>query len=138
VHLLRNPRPASGDTFYQRAGVEPRDHADYLAALRKLILHRFGKPAFIVGAKRDAAALADEPVRPVSLNGRPAWLAISGGGRTPQCRTTDELLAQLARSYRSVYDFGCGYGAALRPFSYFIGSDIDRKCLAYVQRELLS
>ena len=109
------PWPASGETFYQRAGAEP---------------------AFLVGAKRDALALADDAVQLVSLNGRPAWLAISGAG-VAGYGTTDELLTQLARVYRGVYDFGCGYGAALRLFAYFIGSDIDRKCLAYVQRELL-
>jgi hypothetical protein len=128
------PWPAARDTFYRRAGVTPRPHGEYQAAV-KAILDRFNKPAFIVAAKRDAMALADE-VHPIILYGDPGWLAISRG-RAPEYRTNQDLVAQLAKAYRSVYDFSCGCGVALRPFAYFIGSDIDRKCLAYVQRELL-
>jgi hypothetical protein len=131
------PWPAAGETFYQRAGVTPEAHGVYVAAV-KAMLERFQKPAFIVGSKRDAVALSDQAIRLVGLNGRPAWLAISRTkAPAPEARTTGELLAHLASVYGAVYDFGCGYGASLRPFAYFIGSDIDRKCLAYVARELL-
>jgi hypothetical protein len=131
------PWPAAGETFYRRAGVTPEAHAVYVAAV-KAILERFQKPAFIVGSKRDAVALSDQAIRLVGLNGRPAWLAISRTkAPVPEARTTGELLAHLASVYGAVYDFGCGYGASLRPFAYFIGSDIDRKCLAYVAREIL-
>jgi hypothetical protein len=130
------PWPAARDTFYQRSGVEPRPHAEYQAAI-KGIIDRFKKPTFIIAAKRDAFALAADDVRLISLYGDPGWLAIRGG-RPPECRTNQELIARLAEAYGSVYDFSCGCGVALRPFAYFIGSDIDRKCLAYVQRELLS
>ena len=46
-------------------------------------------------------------------------------------------MEQLAQRYRGVYDFSCGYGNALRPFGYIIGSDIDKKCLDYIAREIL-
>jgi hypothetical protein len=129
------PWPAAGDTFYARAGIEPSSHAEYVAAVEALIA-RLGKPAFIVGAKRDAGRLAKDDVRLIMLNGAPAWLAVSGA-RAPECLHTGDLLAHLAATYPGVYDFGCGYGASLRPFAYCIGSDIDRKCLAYVAREIL-
>jgi hypothetical protein len=131
------PWPAARDTFYLRSGLAPRPHGEYVAAV-KAIVDRFRKPSYIVASKRDAFALADQPVRPIMHNGYQAWLAIAHAVQpTPDCVGTPELRAWLGQTYRSVYDFSCGYGAGLRPFEHFIGSDIDRKCLAYVARELL-
>ena len=130
------PWPAARDTFYRRSGVEPRPHGEYIAAV-KALLDRFKKPAFIVASKRDAIALAPDEMRLISLYGAPGWLAISRTSRVPEYRTNQDLIAGLAEAYHSVYDFSCGCGVALKPFAYCIGSDIDRKCLAYVAREIL-
>jgi hypothetical protein len=130
------PWPAGGDTFYARAGVEARPHDDFMFAVKGRIVDPLGKPTFIVASKRDARFLASDDIRPITHRGGNAWLAASGGP-APRCETSEELIAYLAGAYRSVYDFSCGYGRSLRPFAFFIGSDIDRKCLAYVARELL-
>src|SRR5208337_3619511 len=72
------PWVAGSATFYERAGLAPKPHAEYVSAVERLIEH-FGKPAFIVCSKRDAAALG-EAVSPIVLNGERAWLARAGGG----------------------------------------------------------
>ena len=128
--------------FHQRAGVDPvSSYADYIKAVAEL-LAEFRKPAFIVCSKRSATILSQPPLRPIGLNGGRAWLAVAyvEGGPDLPLRTpasTEELLGWLAGRFPSVYDFGCGYGNALRRFSYFVGSDIDKKCLDYIARELL-
>jgi hypothetical protein len=130
------PWPAGSPVFYERAGVAPHPHGD-LALAAKALIDALAKPTFIIASKRDAPLFAADP-RPILINGGDAWLAISHADRAPPpCRTTTELLAWLAGEYRSVYDFCCGYGVALRRFAYFIGSDIDRKCLRYIEREWL-
>lgn len=130
------PWPQGWPVFHERAGVPMGSYADYLAAVAGL-LGTFRKPAFIVCSKSAAAVLAQHPVRPIGLNGDRAWLAASYVDEVPDAGTTEALLEALADRYPSVYDFGCGYGNALRPFGYFVGSDIDRKCLDYIARELL-
>ena len=83
--------------------------------------------------------LATDEVRLATLRGRPAWLAIAYAGEKPPAAAVDtaDVIAWLASAYRSVYDFSCGYGAGLKPFAAFVGSDIDRRCLTYVAQELL-
>jgi len=126
------PWVAGSATFYERAGLAPKPHAEYVSAVERLIEH-FGKPAFIVCSKRDAAALG-EAVSPIVLNGERAWLARAGGG-TIEADTVETLRARLAERYAGVYDFSCGYGNALGEFSFFVGSDIDQKCLDYIRRK---
>jgi hypothetical protein len=132
------PWPAGDVTFYQRAGLPQRPHAAYVAAAKALI-DGLKKPSFIIAAKRDAMILATDEVRLVTLRGRPACLAIAYAGERPPRAAVDtaDILAWLAGAYRSVYDFSCGYGAGLKPFAAFVGSDIDRRCLTYVAQELL-
>jgi hypothetical protein len=128
------PWPAGWPMFHARAGVEPSgSYDDYVGAVEAL-LGWAGKPWFIVCGKRAAERLAPAAMRPINHRGDKVWLAASG-----EAGATDsgELVAELARQYRSIYDFSCGYGNALRLFSYFVGSDIDRKCLDYIARELL-
>ena len=123
--------------FHERARIAPAgNYVDYLGAVERL-LASFRKPAFIVCSKAAAGILAQHPVRPITLNGGRAWLAASYVEDVPAAVTTEALLTVLAGRYPSVYDFGCGYGNALRRFGYFVGSDIDKKCLDYIARELL-
>lgn len=131
------PWPQGWPVFHERAEVAPvGSYADYVGAVRGL-LGRFKKPAFIVCAKSAAMVLAQYPIQPIDLNGGRAWLAASYVEEVPDARTTEALLAWLGGRYPSVYDFGCGYGNALHGFGFFVGSDIDGKCLDYISRTLL-
>jgi hypothetical protein len=132
------PWPAAGATFYERAGLEPQPHADLVLSIKARIIDALRKPSFVIASHRDAPQFAVDELRPIVINGGAAWLAIAYADRLPPlCPTTLELLAWLGGQYRSVYDCCCGYGVALRRFAYAIGSDIDRKCLNYVEREIL-
>jgi hypothetical protein len=131
------PWPQGWPVFHERAGVAPAgSYADYVAAVARL-LARFAKPSFIVCSKAAAAVLAQHPARPIGLNGDRAWLAASYVEDVPDAVTTEALLTLLGGQYPSVYDFGCGYGNALHGFGFFVGSDIDCKCLDYISRTLL-
>ena len=132
------PWPAGGAAFYRRAGCDVRPHGDMVLAVKARIVDPLRKPSFIIASKRDARFLAADAVQPCALNGRPAYLAIVNAEPPPPCPTTRELLAWLGRRYRSVYDFSCGFGGSLKHFAYAIGSDIDQKCLNYVEWEILN
>jgi hypothetical protein len=132
------PWVAGAGRFYYRAGLKGRPHRDYVQALAGLI-ENFMKPAFIVGAKADTRILAQGSISLIALNRRPAWLAVAYADRPPpECHATSDLLAWLGATYRGVYDFSCGYGGALAYFAYAVGSDIDAKCLNYVERKILN
>jgi hypothetical protein len=127
---------AGWPVFHQRAGTVPYgNHSDYLYLVRALLNH-FAKPSFIV-CSRAAAELIGERQRPIKRFGGNVWLAVAHTDDDPEAASMEALPAALAARYPSAYDFGCGYGNLLRPFGYFVGSDIDRKCLAYIAQEML-
>lgn len=131
------PWKSGWDTFHARAEVQPSGkHEDFVKAVKSLLM-MLGKPAFIVCSKQDAEFLSDKKPCPIMLNGKRAWLAVYNVKDIPQVGDTLNLVRYLAGTYRSVYDFGCGYGNALREFEYFVGSDIDGKCLKFIEMEML-
>lgn len=123
--------------FHARAGVaDYGNYDDYPYRIKALIDH-FAKPSFVVCSRAVSELLAPGMTRAIKLYGHAdVWLAIANV-EMPAAAGNVELVADLAARYRSVYDFSCGYGAALRPFEFFVGSDIDKKCLNYIERELL-
>lgn len=133
------PWLAGSTAFYDRAGLAPRPHAEYVAGAAALI-DSLRKPTFLVGSKHDLGVIAGRaPERRIRLNGAKVWLAIlhTDASDVPEVGVTSDLLAWLAARFSGAYDFSCGYGNALSYFAYCIGSDIDLKCLSYVHKEIL-
>ena len=125
------------ETFAARAGVLPAgNHTEYLEAVRGYVARR-RIPTFIVCGKKDLQRLKPHASAPIKLLGTDVMLAIWNRDKVQTVTDAAELPGALATLYESVYDFSCGYGNTLRPFKYFIGSDIDRKCLNYIEREIM-
>lgn len=123
--------------FHERAGVQPSGtHAVYIAHIRQLI-QTLSLPSYIVTSKRDAMLMAPDLIRPITLFDEPAMLAEWQPLGPAGIDRAEDLPALLATRYRAVLDFSCGYGSIVRPFRYFIGSDIDTKCLNYIEREIM-
>jgi hypothetical protein len=122
--------------FAERAGT--KQTGDFPAFIRgaRALAESLGVPAFITAAK-SWIGLLDPPLAiPVRLNGSDSLLAV-WHAEPPKATDSAGIIAELAGRYLSVADFCCGYGRTLRAFPYFIGSDIDRKCLGYIKTEIM-
>jgi hypothetical protein len=125
--------------FAARAGVQQTgSHRDYVMGIRRLV-ETLKLPAYIVTSKRDAKAMEPDVIRPITLFNEPAVLAewMPPDTFTALSERGEDLAAELATRYRAVLDPCCGYGGILRPFRYFVGADIDTKCLNYIEREIM-
>jgi len=125
--------------FAERAGVKQHgSHKDYLISIRRLV-ERLNKPTYIVCNSTDIRHLVPERIAKTALYiYDDATLAIWGEAIPAEERiNTVKLSVALASRYESVYDFSCGFGNTLRPFSFSVGSDIDKRCLGYVKNSIL-
>jgi hypothetical protein len=124
------------EAFAVRAQIKQSgDHAAYVCAIGKLV-KTLKLPSFVIAGWSFVKALSPDLITSLELNERPAALAV-WNAELPSASTDAELIAELAKRYRSVADFCCGYGRALRAFSWFVGSDIDKKCLGYIKTEIM-
>lgn len=131
--------PAGFKRFADRAGVEQcGPHSRYIAAVRELV-DTLAVPTFLTCSQRDARALSAQLITTIELNGQNVPLARFHEEQdyAPRSQEMDSLCLELAARYDSVLDFSCGYGNTLRAFRYFIGSDIDKHCLYYIQKEIM-
>jgi hypothetical protein len=130
--------PHGYKTFAQRARTtQSGSYGTYLKAIRQLVL-TLRVPSFITGSMTHALALQPDLITTIKLNGPEVALAVWNEPVLPLARDSWELVNALSCRYRSVLDFSCGYGRIFRPFRYFIGSDIDKKCLGYIKTEIMS
>ena len=126
--------------FNERAGFVASDGwSAYSKSIDRTVME-IGKPAFIIGGKIHARHFADADDRReieimhdgTSLGGAFVYLFNGADYDDSVVRTTDGLTDYLCKEYEKALDFSCGYGEHLLKFRDFIGTDIDRNCLAYL------
>ena len=158
VHdLLSGPLPADYDTcdvlyaeppwrtgmarYDELAGVsDGRTYRDLMGAIADIVKAQ-NRPVVLVAGKHAM------PYLPLPVQAHPVRLPVLGGQSAhalvynaaflrPMWETTADLLASLARSYRRVGDFCCGYGWAPRAFiqagGSFVASDYNARCIGYI------
>lgn len=126
--------------FQDRAEMAVFDGYDrFLEGLYNNVVCAFPeKPIYIVASIQIAKKFSQFPPTPIKLNNDRAWLTILNAEMILDVADSKQLIKLLSSHYNSVYDCCCGYGNTFPDFNYFIGSDIDKKCLNFIKRNLLT
>ena len=129
--------PSGMTVFAERANHKQLgSHGQYLLSIKAMI-ERLKKPTFLICSKSWQNKLQPHDTQPIKLYGHDVLLAIYFDTRGIISKDTEQLTRELSSRYKSVYDFSCGYGLSIRPFGYIAGSNIDKKCLDYIRKEIL-
>lgn len=131
------PWMAGWGIFHERAGKSPSNGYGFFVDAIKRLIDELQKPSFVVCSKAIVNRLNPPEVLPIRLHTTHACLGLWNSPHMEGVETVPALLNRLGQDYESAYDPCCGYGNGLRPFKYFVGSDIDEKCLAYVNAKIL-
>jgi hypothetical protein len=138
-------RHQSYKTYLERAG-KPNSsiYNEYISSLNSIIKkHRSSKSIWLVIGPH----MIDKIIKPdrklsIALHGRSLHLCGWNDSYSYRCFTTAyEFIALLAKRFKCVGDFCCGYGNTGRIFSsygkYFVMSDLNPKCVYYIANTLL-
>jgi len=124
--------------FRDRAGADTGDYKAYLAALLRII-EALQVPTYMIIGKhmvRDLMPDASGAIKPLTLHGYPALLALWNATVEEKLPTPRHVIDYVCQRHDVILDFNCGYGnlvaGALKYGKRFICSDINRKCVYYV------
>jgi len=119
--------------FNEMSGIES-SYKDVLSTIDSEI-HRLGKPAIIINMKKAPMVHADH-VGDLELNGDPVK-AYYYQVEPVSLRTTVQVINTLAKQYKCVGDFCCGFGGTglrfLRQGKRFVMSDYNGKCIRVIK-----
>lgn len=124
--------------FDLRAGVtEPRSYRMFMGAVARVVLDASPRPrVLLTGAQGQRLLPTSDQVVTLKLNGRDCLALLYNVQDVEGIETDMQLLRLLARRYRRVGDFLCGYGRSGRVFleagKSFVMSDYNPKCIGYI------
>ena len=134
------PWPAGYAEFNRRGGVTDPKGYSYFAKMVDTLMALSGRPGVLIAGRSFLASTGSARVaretRRTTLNGEPALAILYGGLSLPNTGSSEDVLIYLARHFRRVGDFMCGYGRAGRVFAAdggsFVLSDCNASCVGYV------
>ena len=128
------------EKFMQRAGVGNGSYSEYLRGILRVI-QELSIPAYVVIGKHMVSILKPPKVIDVKLRGYQCLLGVWYGEDPGKIETNKDVLEFIGRTYERVLDFSAGYGNVAKVMlshgKKFVCSDINRKCVYYIAKNLM-
>lgn len=122
--------------FLERAGVESKSFNEYKKNILSVI-KSINKPSFIIMGKHMVKTMNPDYSYDIKLNGGNSVLGVYNYNNIPIFERTEQLLEYISDRFDVVLDFCCGYGTTFNYFDRFVASDINKKCINYINKKYL-
>lgn len=122
--------------FIKRAGVESASFNEYKSNILNVV-KELNKPSFIIMGKHMLKTMKPDYHYDILLYGGNSVLGVYNYEGIPVFKTTEQVLEYISKRFEVVLDFCCGYGNTFEYFDRFIATDINKKCINYINKKYL-